>query len=66
MKKEGFCGVLSYPRKLSLVKKDGRYILKQSFFPIPADGSLSIRDGCVSEILSPDGFHVKTEFIIKD
>ena len=60
MEKEGFRGIMSYPRKLSLVKREGQYQLKHSFFPIPADNSLSIRDRCVSETISEDGLHAKT------
>ena len=60
---EGFRGVLSYPRKLSLVKKEDKYLLKQEFYPPIEDGLLNIKDNIVSEIISSDGFHSKTEFM---
>ena len=32
MEEDGYCGILSFPRKLSLLRKDGVYLLKQCFF----------------------------------
>ena len=59
--KEGFRGVLSYPRKLSLEKTPDGYRLKQEFFPAMADaGSDCFADGAckdsfIEETISKDG-----------
>lgn len=61
--KEGFCGILSYPRKLSLSKKGDLYLLKQEFFP-PFQGNKTGRiiDRCVLEEISDDGLTARTSF----
>jgi fructan beta-fructosidase len=61
--KEGFCGILCYPRKLSLAKKGDLYLLRQEFFP-PYQGNRTGRiiDRSVIEEISDDGLTAKTSF----
>ncbi|MBP5187087.1 MAG: glycoside hydrolase family 32 protein [Clostridiales bacterium] len=54
MEKEGFRGVMSYPRKLSLGFENGAYYLKQSFYPDPDILSGSSDDPDVSYVKAPD------------
>ena len=54
MEKEGFRGVMSYPRKLHLGYKNGAYYLKQSFYPDPDILSGSSDDPDVSYVKAPD------------
>ena len=63
---EGFRGILSYPRVLSLVKNEDGYFLKQKFYPpIEADEDTDykvfpakevLKDGCVEETCKSDMF----------
>ncbi len=66
MEQEGFRGIQSYPRKLTLQKTETGYRLHHEFYPDPAafEGELSyirseteekIADGCVTEILGEKG-----------
>lgn len=54
MEKEGFRGVMCYPRKLSLGYENGAYFLKQSFYPDPDILSGSSDDPDVSYVKAPD------------
>ena len=69
---EGFRGVMSYPRKLELIKTPEEYRIKQSFYPAPdtdvkgyekGENTESFRDGCVREILSENGLCSETYLI---
>ena len=55
MEKEGFRGVLSYPRKLSLKLSEGKYHLIQRFYPDPEKVCGLLReDPMVSYVKHPD------------
>lgn len=65
---EGFRGILSYPRKLSLQRKDDVYVLRQSFCP-PINEKAEINyirypdreeiiDNCVKETITSDGYGI--------
>jgi len=56
--KEGFRGVMSYPRKMTLCDTPDGYRLKQEFYPSRDERILT--DGCVREEISEDGMIVKT------
>ncbi len=69
---EGFRGILSFPRKLELIKTDKGYGLKQSFYP-PAENiegiiynefgdKEEIIDNCVKETITADGYGICTMF----
>lgn len=66
---EGFRGVLSYPRKLSLIQTSDGYRLKQEFYPAIAgditenykDGVL--RDSFIEEAILDDGLKMTTNVI---
>lgn len=58
---EGFRGILSFPRKLSLVKIGEEYHLKHRFAFLEED-CRKIEDGCVKETISPDGIIAYTEY----
>ena len=64
--KEGFRGVLSFPRKLLLVETEDGYRLRHEFYPDLstdfADGK-KIEDSFVLEILSKEGFKSATNCI---
>ena len=70
---EGFRGILSYPRKLTLAKNDDGYVLKQEFYPSieenkDIDYKVSpekevLRDGCVIETCESNLFF-KTEICV--
>jgi len=69
---EGFRGVMSYPRRLSLVKNNESYCLKQSFYPTPINykdslyytdqGREELIDGCVQEVIKDEGINVYTSY----
>lgn len=67
---EGFRGILSYPRKLTLVRTEDGYRLHHEFFPEPgcflkepdhgitytkSEDEVILQDGCVREIVRNDG-----------
>ena len=68
--KEGFRGIQSCPRKLSLVKAGDVYLLRQQFFPkveacpdvklLSVPGGICLLDHCVREELLKDGLISKT------
>ena len=68
--KEGFRGIMSYPRKLSLCDTPDGYRLKHEFYPASEDMSkqesdlfcekIILVDGCVREEISEDGLVAKT------
>ena len=70
---EGFRGILSYPRVLSLVKNDDGYFLKQKFYPpVDADKDVDykvfpnkevLKDGCVTETCE-SGLFFSTEISV--
>ena len=71
--KEGFRGVLSFPRKLSLVKRENTYRLKQTFWEADLgkasdvyfakeNGMTILRDHHISEIISDGGLRVDTNY----
>ena len=64
--KEGFRGVLSFPRKLSLVKTEKGYRLKHKFYTDlceEAGSSDTIEDSFVLEKITMDGFKAETNVI---
>ncbi len=63
--KEGFKGILSYPRRLSLKQGTEGWRLCQTFFPVPQKGEADytksgdteiIRDGCIEESIRQEMF----------
>ena len=72
--KEGFKGILSYPRKLTLGMTENGYRLRQEFFPKPepeygiiykkSDDEEMIFDGCVSEKIAVDGSYADTRITL--
>ena len=75
--KEGFRGILSFPRKLSLVKTENGYRLKQAFAVDSFEGcegvdhsrvvsKETLTDHCVSETITDDGLTVFTNYINPD
>ena len=73
---EGFRGIMSYPRKLSLKSTERGYRLMQEFFlkPVAGEGVLyritdsgeELTDGCVKEIISKDGLTTTTSIFNPD
>ena len=64
--KEGFKGVLSFPRKLSVVKTEDGYRLKHEFYPDLSYETLdgkSLEDSFVLEKISTDGLKAATYVI---
>ena len=67
--REGFRGVLCYPRKLSLVETPDGYRLKQEFYPAIAGDRLDnyengvLRDSFVEEYISEDGLFASTNVL---
>lgn len=67
---EGFRGVLSYPRRLSLVKTSDGYRLRQEFYPaIEAERSENyrngvLRDSFIEESISEDGMCIATNVLV--
>ncbi len=72
--KEGFKGILSYPRKLTLKMTQNGYRLRHEFFPKPDPGygiiyrksedEEMIFDGCVSEKITIDGSYADTRITL--
>ena len=72
--KEGFKGILSYPRKLTLKMTENGYRLRHEFFPKPDPGygiiyrksedEEMIFDGCVSEKITLDGTYADTRITL--
>ena len=70
---EGFKGILSYPRKISLKETDEGYRLHHEFFPSPqkeklvryekSDDREMLEDGCVKECISENGLIAKTSYV---
>lgn len=66
---EGFKGVLSYPRKLGLIKTAEGYRLRQEFHPIVNDIALVdykngvFRDSFIEETISEDGLYAATNVV---
>ncbi len=74
---EGFRGILSFPRKLSLVKSENGYVLRQEFYPADLKGCKEVtfteepgrqtlQDHCVSETISQKGLVAKTNYISRE
>ncbi|MBR4760307.1 MAG: hypothetical protein IK078_09205, partial [Lachnospiraceae bacterium] len=74
---EGFRGILSFPRKLSLVKSGDGFCLKQSFFADRIEGTDGVRyivdqdgerltDHCVSERITQNGTRVYTDYLVNE
>ena len=71
--KEGFKGILSYPRRLTLKLTPDGYRLYQEFYPTPEDhpgvsydkneDEEILIDGCVSERISAGGSYALTSYI---
>lgn len=58
---EGFRGILSFPRKLSLVCVNGEYHLKHCFLA-PHENAKEIKDAIVRETISADGLIAYTAY----
>ena len=71
---EGFRGILSFPRRLSLIKQNGDYRMKHAFcvedpgiykdVRYTQENNRVLIDHCVSEIISDDGMTVHTDMIM--
>lgn len=70
---EGFKGILSYPRRLTLKETPEGYRLKHEFFPAPQDedkvtynkseAEEMLIDGCVFEKITHYGAHIMTSYL---
>ena len=73
--KDGFKGIMSYPRKLTLKENNGEYRLSHSFYPTPNSGNgvryektdteETLIDSCVKERIKENGLMAFTQFNLK-